>query len=286
MKNSFSGIIPARMFTTVGLSLTVSAAAFADLFPNLGAAANYAVLGAGNTSMTISSGNTRVNGNVGEGAGSSLAFSGGGQISGRLDVDPSSTFNISGGNSVAGGTSSISMAQASADLVSASAYAAGLTPGQTLSSISNSTGTINRLGTLSVFSVTNGINLSGGSALTLNGTASDYFVFNVSGALTLSGGSAITLTGGLTAENVLFNFVGTGQDINFNGNSTANGNFLALDRNITVSGGVINGRLLGADGKNLKLQSGPTVNAPVPEPASLAALGVGAAALLKRRKKK
>ncbi|RYG40642.1 choice-of-anchor A family protein [bacterium] len=71
-----------------------------------------------------------------------------------------------------------------------------------------------------------------------------------------------------------------------------NGSILAPGASVIVDGGNVNGHviansLLVNNGKELHMGSGITFNGvtPVPEPASLAALAVGAAALLRRRRR-
>ena len=61
------------------------------------------------------------------------------------------------------------------------------------------------------------ISLSGQSALTLSGAATDVFVVNVAGNIDLSGQSSIHLDGGLVAKNVVFNNTGSGKDMSITG---------------------------------------------------------------------
>lgn len=266
-------------------ALAVVGVAHAQVVPTLGAAQAYSVFGVGNTQMTMSSGNTVVTGNVAVGPNSSLDFSGGGHIIGGLYVDPSSSAKLTGGSSASMGVNTVSLSQAAQDAIHASQVAASDAATMNLSSITNGTGTINASGALSVLDVSGDVNLSGGHTLTLNGSANDFLVINVDGSFTFSGGSKMDLTGGLTANHILWNFVGSGQGVNFNGNSTVDGTFLAIDRDITVSGGIVNGAVIGSENHKLKLQSGPKVNGqPVPEPVSMLLLAPGLLMLRRKRK--
>lgn len=253
---------------------------------NLGAASNYSVFGLGDTSMTMSSGNTRVNGNVGLASGSHLDFSGGGIVNGGVFSDSGVNIHVSGNSQATGGFHVADLSQAANDAISASNNAASLTANMDLNSITNSTGTINAAGNLTVIKVDGNVHLSGGGSLTLNGNSHDFFVLNIYGGWETSGGSKTLLTGGLTANHVLYNFVGSGGSVNFSGNSQEDGTFLAVDRSIVDSGGVVNGALIGARGHSLTLQSGPKINGqPVPEPMSMLALASGGLIFLRRKRK-
>lgn len=248
----------------------------------LGAAANYAGLelssdpGNGSaTEFTISSGNTRVYGNIGVASGGYINFGGGGQVSGEIDAGSGATVTITGGSAAAGGTVEpyANMSQIVTSALNAANYYAGLTATQTFSSITASQ-TISGTGGLNVIDINGDVNLQGGSALTLSGSSSDQFVINVDASgvagnpadMTLGGGSSIVLNG-ISASQVVFNLIGSGLELNSNGNSDDNGVFLAATGSITISGGVHNADFIA--GRALTFQSGPIINqvalVPVPE---------------------
>ena len=87
----------------------------------------------------------------------------------------------------------------------------------------------------------NAVNLSNGS-LTLNGNAHTTFVLNITGDFTINN-SNIFATGGLLASHILFNLEGTAT-FNMQQGTTATGTFMALNRNVDLSGGKIFGRLV------------------------------------------
>ena len=150
-----------------------------------------------------------------------------------------------------------------------------------------------------VFTVdSSGFNLNSNSdlhGLTISGSASDFVVINFAKMQNING--AIFLTGGLTPDNVVFNYTGGG---NFNPSSnhhTISGDFLAVGAKVTWNAVTINGRLFGgADGQDFQMNSGFNLNAPAvlptPEPATialalsgLATLGIARAWRGRRRKR-
>ena len=67
--------------------------------------------------------------------------------------------------------------------------------------------------------------------LTLSGTPSSVFIFNVTGGFNFSS-SQMVLAGGVNPNNIIFNFVGTGPDVNIFKTTVVYGTFLAPYRNI------------------------------------------------------
>ncbi len=239
---------------------------------NLGPAADYSVLGLSGASghgsiINLSSGPLRINGNVGVGDNGKLNFSGGGQIIGRTDFAASAVLNT-GANTITGGThqqdfSSIGQAvQSTVDTINA------LSPTQTFSSITNPI-SLTGNGGLNVISIGQNIHLSGGN-LTLNGSASDVFVFKISGTMELSGNTNIVLNGGVTAGNVIWDFIGFGSQFQTSGQSQTAGIFLAPQRVININGGIHNSEFI--SGVSLSFQSNPVI---VPEASTTALLIFG-----------
>jgi hypothetical protein len=148
-----------------------------------------------------------------------------------------------------------------------------------------------------VFSVSaSHFNPGGGSGgITINGTASQYVVINIdNGTTNESINGAISLSGGITADHVLFNFVGTGGELGGAANDkVANGVFLAPDMKVNLNSVTIDGRLFGggstSSNNDFAIVSNAYVHAPggtVPEPTSILLLGAVLAVtgtLLRRR---
>ncbi len=123
------------------------------------------------------------------------------------------------------------------------------------------------LTTISGGPVTNVISLAGVNlvkgTLTISGSASSLFIFNVTGGFNFSS-SKMVLAGGVQANNIIWNFIGPGADIDiFKPGTEASGTFLAPYRNITQDHTTLNGRYIGATGGlTLKMHSAATVTCP------------------------
>jgi hypothetical protein len=149
-------------------------------------------------------------------------------------------------------------------------------------------------GSLTVANVS-GINLGNGQTLTLNGPAGSQFVINSPNMVLNSG--KINLTGGVTANDVVFNLTGTGNNLStsggLNNESVINGIVLNANGGVAMAPGLINGELI-AGGQSIHLVSGASVNSlpptpSVPEPASLVLVtlsGLGMAALIRRQSRR
>jgi len=263
-------------FFSVAMGLTSLAAQVAQgsfASTNLGPAADYSVLGLSGPSghgstINLSSGPLRISGNVGVGDNGQLNFSGGGQINGRVDASSSAVLNT-GGNTISGGTnkptdfSSIGQAvQSTINSINS------LSPTQTFNSITSPI-SLTGNGGLNVISIGQDIHLSGGN-LTLTGNASDVFVFKISGTMELSGNTNIVLNGGLTAGNVIWDFIGSGSQFQTSGQSQTAGIFLAPQRVININGGVHDSEFI--SGMSLSFQSNPLI---IPEASTTSLLILG-----------
>src|SRR5262249_23518956 len=128
-----------------------------------------------------------------------------------------------------------------------------------------------------VFNVSS-FSLKHGENLTINGDANgDSVVLNFTTSTDFDGN--VVLTGGLTPDNVLFNFVGGsnltgGPPLRFNTDAggLAQGIFLNPNGLISSNAGNLFGRLFGCDTQNFEFNGGPNITAPgMPcQPADLA----------------
>ena len=235
---------------------------------------------------------------VGIGNGTSVTFSGPGTFNGKLlfeEATPAHTPSYSnfsptqgddfGSNSSAAGVLSVYNAITDATLISNRA----LWNATAVTAYSGGNITVSGGGT-HYYSVSSNLNTG---AITITGGANDIVVVNVTGNAQLAFTGVVTLAGGLTADNVLFNFTGTSK---FQGNN--NGGYLPVDIIIASSVGAnvdhtnFQGRVFDiATSGSLQLASGFNINAPAaltaapePTPIALSMLGLALVAVTRRRK--
>ena len=270
---------------SVTLLVSLGSAAASASGIDLGAAAGYGILGLDGATINLSSGPLRVNNNVGIGDNGTINFSGGGQINGALNYSSSSKLNT-GGNTISNGTHQVDFSAIQQAALAEASAAAALSSTQSFSSI-NSPLTINGSGAQNVIGISQNIHLSGGT-LTIHGSASDSFIFNIAGTMELSGDTKIVLSGGVTPDQILFNFLGAGNQVQTSGNSLTTGIFLAPQRVFNINGGVHQSEFI--SGMSLSFQSNPVIT-PVPELSSpllfligLGFLPLGAFAAIRRNR--
>jgi SdrD B-like domain/Putative Ice-binding-like adhesive domain len=237
----------------------------------LGAAAGCTVLELGASSVSITGPAGGILGDVCIAPNGKLSMSGDEYVTGAIRLGPGAQFQNSSHFAV--------NVQNNVDLSAeiAAAYAA-----YTNAANMPCTQTFNVLDGKSVTTITGGpginvicvkdISLSG-KQLLLTGPPSAKFIFNISGKLVLTGGGLgpqirVDSSAGLLPSAVLYNLLGTGQDVAFSGGgggvsccaAVVDGTILAPFRKIALSPGLVNGQII--SGMNISIVSGSSVRCP------------------------
>ena len=242
---------------------------------NVGGLASYAVLyeGTGNNQLSIS--NDIVQGNIGVGGGQ-VQFSGPGTIAGRLDFAAANTgqyHNTNGSNvgptSVNYNVSAVTTAITAANSLST---ALGGLSGTSISfnnanqTVNESSGTLHTSGGVSyrVFNVTS-YSENNADTVTINGDGSgDPVVFNFAYSSNTNLGGQVTLTGGLTNDQVMWNFTSSGKQVQLNNNGgTFAGVLLLPNDQYQSNSSNLDGRVYGGAGGNMQIVSGANVYVPL-----------------------
>jgi hypothetical protein len=278
---------------------------------NIGGASDYALLfeGFGGNTMQIT--NTTVGGNIGLGHTAQANLGGPGTISGRMDFANGNSSQLSGSNvTVAGGVFYNVGAVASAlDTVNTlnttlGAVTAGpnIAIGNASTTLDISTGFLASgagFSNVRFFDVSS-YSMGNNSTLTIQGDGSgDAVVLNFTNSTNFSG--QVNLTGGLTPDQVIFNFVGGSGGINgptlqinnqgdgAHPDHNVQGIFLDPNGAISVVAARIRGgRVFGGDTHDFQYVSGSEIIAPItavplPHAAAMAFVGIGAITARRRR---
>jgi hypothetical protein len=282
--------------TTLLFGLSVSHAQ-AGLIP-LGAASDYAVLYEGTGGNTLHITNVTINGNVGVGGTGQVSNSGPSTVNGRIDFSAGNVGQYSAGGSNVGPTSvNYQVGAVTSALSTINSLSSSLSGGTSLAingtqTINESAGTLATVNgtTYRLFNVTS-YSENDGNLVTINGDGSgNPVVFNFSFSSDVNLGGDVALAGGLTDDQVLWNFTTSGKNISLNNNASSfplplayQGILLAPNDLISLVNANLDGRVFGGDSGDMQIVSGDTINAPsslVPEPPSIQLLGFGGVALV------
>ncbi len=228
---------------------------------NLGQAQPFSVLYLTGANA-ITGGDSTINGNVGIAAnvtGSLIKL----QVNGNLVKDPNFDDSIIASNFKVSGTTTVaSLTGAVNDALAANAAFCAASPTQpSPGAIPDGNTTITLLSAgLNVVAIPS-VNTHG--VITINGPAGSAVVFNVAGGFTCNG---CTINGSVPAQNILWNFCGTGADVSISKPvGSTRGIFLAPDRNILLDKATNIGALIGArNGLKLLIHSAATLTSPCP----------------------
>ena len=273
------------------LVLFCNSSALADTF-GLGTAgpSNWGILETGsgstvsmtnNTGITVNSGASSSQANLGINAASKLNQSGTVVIQGtyyKFSTNADSTtsgFTARGGvNTSSTGTITTAATQASA----ASSNLAGLTPNQSLGTITSSATISATVPGRNVINVT-GISLGNGTTLTLSGSATQSFVINVTGTSNVTFDN-ISLAGGLTAANVIINVL-HGDTVTDNSPGTVNGIIMDINGSVSLTNNdTVNGEIISGNNISLSNNSDVEVVQTVPEASTITYFTLGPLSLV------
>jgi uncharacterized repeat protein (TIGR01451 family) len=252
---------------------------------SLGDASSYAILFEGGGSNILHIANSTTNttgsgagqgggiGNIGVGESGEVQVTGGGAaVNGNVDFAASNTGQFSGTSPSGTVNYNVAAVTNALNTVNALNTTLGGLPGTNVAingntTINASNGTFSASGTgytnVRVFTVTS-FSLGHGQDLTINGDANgDSVVLNFTSDTNFNGN--VVLTGGLTPDNVLFNFVG-GPSLSFNNGAGASnlsqGIFLDPNGPVSSNNSNIVGRLFGGDSANFQFNGGSNITAP------------------------
>ena len=242
---------------------------------NVGGIDNYTVLyeGTGNNQLSIN--NDIVNGNIGVGGGQ-VQFNGPGTIGGRLDFAAANSGQYHNTNSSnVGPTSvnySVSAVTTAINAVNSLSSALGGLAGTNISfnnanqTVNESSGKLETSGGVSyrVFNVTSYSENNAATVTIVGDGSGDPVVFNFAYNGNTNLGGQIALSGGLNADQVIWNFTSTNQNVQLNNNGEIyQGVILLPNDNFTSNSYNLTGRVYGGADGNMQIVSGANVYTPL-----------------------
>jgi choice-of-anchor A domain-containing protein len=208
-------------------------------------------------------------GDVSIATGGKLSITGTEYITGVVNLEAGATFANSTHNAVTVNQNVDLSAAIDAAYTANLAYA-GMPCSQSFPALKNST-TITGGHGINVICV--GDIVLSGKQILLTGPSDAKFIVNITGKLVLTGGGAgpqirVDASAGILPSAVIYNLVGSGQDVAFSGGgggvgccaAIVDGTILAPYRKIALSPGLVNGEVI--SGKDISIVSGSSVRCP------------------------
>jgi hypothetical protein len=306
----------------IGISLAIPCALATNI--PLGSASNYVVLYQGTGGHNLQITNVTVGGNIGVGGTGKVQYNGPGTINGSVDFSAANAGQFANGNgsnvgpaSVNYGTAAVTSALNTVNSLSSSLGSidgANIALANGAQSISESSGTLQTVGGIiyRFFDITS-YSQSDGNTLTITGDGSGAPIVLNFGGINNSGtdtninlGGVVQLAGGLTSDQVLWNFNSSGKAVSLNNNGgvvngggtgSFQGVVLASNDTMSMVHASFTGRFFGGDSSDMQIVSGDTIQAPsfggggtgssggsAPEPSSISLLGLAMAGLVALRR--
>ena len=239
---------------------------------NVGGLANYAVLYEG--TGTLSLGNDTVDGNIGVGSGGHAQFIGPVNVAGRLDFAAANSGQYHTSGSIVGPTSvnyDVSAVTTAINAVNSLSTALGSLAGTTIvfnnsnQTVNESSGTLETSNGVSyrVFNVTSYSEKNADTVTIVGDGSGDPVVFNFASNSNIDLGGKVALSGGLTADQVMWNFTSSGRQIDLDNNGgTFIGVILAPKDQYQSSDSNLYGRVF-AGGCSLQIGCGSNIYVPI-----------------------
>lgn len=284
-------LVPSSFTLAAGASVTVhitgltsvnDATTSGNTALNVGGVNGYTVLYEGTGGHNLQITNVSIGGNVGVGGTGHVQFNGPGTIGGRLDFSAPNTGQYSNNNHSNVGPTSVNYNVAAVttalNAIGNLSTSLGGLPGTSITfnnasqTVNESSGELQTTGgiTYRVFNVTS-YSENDGDVVTINGDGSgDTVVFNFSFNSNVNLGGDVVLTGGLTPDQVIWNFTSSNQNIQLNNNASSfpfptfayRGVILAPNDKISVVNTSLIGRVLGGDSSDMQIVSGANIHTP------------------------
>ena len=238
----------------------------------LGSAAGISVLELGASKVSITGPAGGILGNIDIAPKGQLSLTGSEYVAGTINLGVGATFANSSSGSIGGIQQNVDLSGPINAAYAANANDANLPCTQSFTTLDGkSVKTITGTSGLNVICVKD-ISLSG-TQISLTGPADAKFIFNITGKLVLTGGGAgpqirVDASKGIPTSAVLFNLIGTGQDVAFSGGgggtsccaAIVDGTILAPYRKIALAPGLVNGEVI--SGLDISIVSGSSVRCP------------------------
>jgi len=264
--HAVSGCCPSDAWCsmTVNVTNTPPCPPCVDTQFGLGSAGGCTVLELGTGQVSITGPAGGILGDVCIAPGGKLSISGSEFVTGAIRLGAGASYSHSGSGTTGPVLTNVDLSAEINDAQAAASADAALSCTQSFGTLNNNL-TIVGNGGLNVICVTDVV--LNGKTVTLSGGPSDLFVFKVTGKFVLNGGGKI-LASGLPASSVLYDILGTGQDVAFTGggggvgccNSKVDGTLLAPQRKVNLSPGLVNGEVI--SGRDISIVSGSSVRCP------------------------